>query len=320
MNNEYLSCDIIEYGFDAQINSINLCCRISGDNCNQTYTLITDYCGEKIDWNKFFEKKQTIRNIHKNGNIFQPCKGCIYLRKELWDNQNIIKTVNLNNWITCNADCIYCNRSSFNKKKEYKIFPVFKDMIDKNLLQNGGPITISGGEPTIIKEFDSLLNLFLKNHLNNIKVLTNGIKYNKTIEKGLKNGCVNILISTDSGTRETFKKIKRTDKHKQVWNKIRKYSLSAKSSELVKTKFIIIPGINDNKDEILQFLIQNKNNNIKYCEIDIEISWFYSNREKQTNFDKIYDLYKYAVEKANELDLYLEEKDRMILLLNCFEK
>ena len=320
MNNEYLSCDIIEYGFDAQINSINLCCRISGDNCNETFSLIPDYSGGKIDWDKFFEKKQQIRNIHKNGDIFKLCSGCIYLRKESWETDNVIKTVNINNWIKCNADCIYCNRSSFKKKKEYKILPVFKDMINKNLLQNGGPITISGGEPTVIKEFDSLLNLFLKNNLNNIKVLTNGIKYNNIIEKGLKKGCVNILISTDSGTKETFKKIKRTDKHKQVWNNIKKYSFSAKSSELVKTKFIIIPGINDNKDEILQFLIQNKNNNIKYCEIDIEISWFYSNREKQTNFDKIYDLYKYAVEKANELDLYLEAKDRMILLLNCFKK
>ena len=320
LNNEYLSCDIIEYGFDAQINSINLCCRISGDNCNQTYTLIPEYHGEKINWTSFFEKKQTIRNIHKDGNIFEPCKGCIYLREEPWDNQNIIKTVNINNWIKCNADCIYCNRSGFKNNKEYKILPVFKDMIDKNLLQNGGPITISGGEPTIIKEFDALLNIFLKNNLNNIKVLTNGIQYNKTIEKGLKTGCVNILISTDSGTRETFKRIKRTDKHKQVWNNLKKYSLAAKTSELVKTKFIIIPGINDNKDEILQFLIQNTKHNIKHCEIDIEISWFYSQRENQTNFDKIYDLYEYSRKKANELDLSLEAKDRMILLLDCLKK
>lgn len=319
MNNEYYSCDIIEYGFDAQISSLNLCCRISGDHLGESHKLIPNYSGEKIDWEKFFEKKQKIRDIHKNGEVFELCSGCLYLTKEEWDDSNYIRTININNWIKCNADCIYCDRSTYKKVKEYKIFPVFKDMIDKKLLKAGGPITISGGEPSIIREFDSLLNLFLKNDLYNIKVLTNGIKYNRAIEKGLKKGAVNILISTDSGTKETYKKVKRVDKHSQVWKNVKKYVSQAKSPTLVKTKFIVIPGINNTQDEILEFLKLNFQNGVKHAEIDLEIGWFYSHREEKTNFDKIYQLYQFAVEKAKELDIFLEAKDRMILLLQDLE-
>ncbi|MBQ4122194.1 radical SAM protein [bacterium] len=319
MTSEYLSCDIIEYGFDAQYDAINLCCRISGNNCNEPFHIIPNYKGEKINWNDFFQKKQEIRNIHQNGEIFKPCNGCLYLRKEAWDNSNYIRTVNINNWIKCNADCIYCNRSSLKKHKEYKILPIFKDIIKHDFLKAGGPITISGGEPSIIREFKPLLELFLKNNLNNIKVLTNAIKYDKTIEKGLKKGNVNILVSTDSGTRETFTKIKRTDKHNQVWKNIKKYAQYAKYSELVKTKFIIIPAINDNKEEILEFIKQNLNSGIKYAEIDIEISWFYTHKQNRTHFDEIYELYQYAVEKAQEVGIFLEAKDRMVLFLQNIE-
>lgn len=320
LNKEYLSCDIIEYGFDAQTDAINLCCRISGDSLGETFKLIPDYHGEKIDWNDFFEKKQKIRDIHKQGEIFKPCTGCLYLREENWNNENRIQTVNINNWIKCNAKCVYCNRSSLKNIKEYKIFPVFKDMIEKNLLKKGGPITISGGEPTVIREFDKLLNLFLKNNLTNIKVLTNAIKYDKTIEKGLKSGNVNILISTDSGTKEIYKKIKRTDKHNQVWKNIKKYIIAAKYPELVKTKFIIIPGLNDNKNELFEFIKQNSINGIKYTELDLEISWFYSHRENKTNFETIYELYQFACQKAQEASIILEAKDRMLLLLKDLNK
>ena len=36
-----------------------------------------------------------------------------------------------------------------------------------------------------------------------------GIKYSKSIEKGLKLGAISLVISTDSGCRETYEKIKK---------------------------------------------------------------------------------------------------------------
>lgn len=198
------------------------------------------------------------------------------------------------------------------------IYPVFKSMIKNNLLRVGGPITISGGEPTIIREFDKLLNLFLKHKMKRIKVLTNAIKYNRTIEKGLKIGDVSILVSTDSGTRETFKKIKRTDKHNNVWKNVKRYAQKTKNKELVKTKFIVIPGMNDNEEELFAWLNQNVENEVKFIELDLEIAWFYSHIKNKEYLDKIHTLAKKTFEKATELNLCIEAKDRMVILFNMY--
>lgn len=316
---KYLSCDIIETGFDAQIRSIDLCCRVSSqDSPYERFALLKNYNGEKIDWTEFFKIKQKIRDDFRNGNTFPQCQKCLYIKEENWTKENYFQAININNWIKCNANCVYCDRDTFNHIKAYNIYPVFKSMIENNLLRVGGPITISGGEPTIIREFDKLLNLFLKHKMKRIKVLTNAIKYNRTIEKGLKIGDVNILVSTDSGTRETFKKIKRTDKHKDVWKNVKKYAQKTIDKELVKTKFIVIPGMNDNEEELFAWLQKNVENEVKFIELDLEIAWFYSHLENKEYLDKIYALAKKTFEKATELNLCIEAKDRMVILFNMY--
>ena len=177
-NIEYTSCNIIEHGFDAQINQINLCCRTSKNNIDK-YVLIDNYHGQKIDWDDFFRKTNRLREIQKSGNTVPSCEGCIYLEKKLWNDENYINTININNWIKCNANCIYCDRSNFLKEKEYKIYPIIKDLINKNLLRNPADITIAGGEPTITSDFDKTIKILVKNNISTIRVLTNAIKYNK---------------------------------------------------------------------------------------------------------------------------------------------
>ena len=134
-NNEYLSCNIIEHGFDAQINSINLCCRVSKDNITGKIVLIPDYKGEKINWDNFFKITSTLRNYQKSGKIIPQCKGCIYLKKGIWDNEFYINTININNWIKCNASCIYCDRKDYKHHKEYKIYPFIKSLLENKYLR-----------------------------------------------------------------------------------------------------------------------------------------------------------------------------------------
>ena len=60
---EYVSCNIIEHGFDAQIESINLCCRISKESLGSKVIIFPDYKGEKINWDTFFRITNKLRNI-----------------------------------------------------------------------------------------------------------------------------------------------------------------------------------------------------------------------------------------------------------------
>ena len=56
-------------------------------------------------------------------------------------------------------------------------------MLEKKILVPGGEVSFGGGEPTILPEFDKLIDLFLKNGFWNIRVPSSGIKYSKIIEK-----------------------------------------------------------------------------------------------------------------------------------------
>ena len=313
---EYISCNIIEHGFDAQIESINLCCRISKESLGSKVIIFPDYKGEKINWDTFFRITNKLRNIQRQGDTVPQCKGCIYLKKQKWENENYINTININNWIKCNASCIYCDRKESLHKKEYKIYPVIKDLIKNNYLRTPADITIAGGEPTITSDFDKTLKLLIKNNISTVRVLTNAIKYNKYIEKGLKKGLVNILISTDSGSRETYKRIKLTDKHSVVWKNIKKYAKVQKEDSLVKTKYIIIPGINNSKKELSAFIEHNFDAGIKYTCIDLEISFFIRENQNLNVLKQIYDLFLYAKNLGNEKGIITDAFDRIQLIEN----
>ena len=299
-NFEYYSCNIIEHGFDAQIDSINLCCRVGNEKVTQKEILIPNYKGEKINWDDFFTIKEKIQNLQKEGKSIPQCQGCIYLEKKLWDEDKYINSININNWIKCNANCIYCDRKFYKNKKEYKIAPIIEDLLDKNLLRNPADITIAGGEPTINKDFDNALKLLIKHEITPVRVLTNAIKYNKYIQEGLEKNFVNILVSTDSGTRNTYKKIKLVDKHNDVWKNLGKYTKYQATDSLVKTKYIIIPTINNNKEELKSFIEQNVEAGIKQAYIDVEIGMYlrYCNNEKF--IQHLYELYKYAKEEGRK--------------------
>ncbi len=318
-NNEYCSCNIIEHGFDAQIDSINLCCRISKEKLTNKLVLIPNYDGREIIWENFFQITDKLREYQKSGKTIPECEGCIYLENKNWNNEHYISTININNWIKCNAFCIYCDRKFYRNKKEYKLYPLIKSLIENNYLRMPADITIAGGEPTLTSDFDKILKIFIKNKIKPVRVLTNAIKYNKNIEKGLKEGLVNILVSVDSGTRETYKKIKQTDKHDKVWENIKKYTKIQKDNSLVQTKYIIIPNYNDNKKEIYEFINRNKESNVKSCCIDVEIGIFCRYSNSNQFIKRMYELFEYAKDEAKNTDITVSPFDRMQIVINKLE-
>lgn len=311
---KYYSCDLIEHGLDTHVNSINFCCRSSAHG-GGFKALIENYNGEQIDWDAFFEIKNKYRKQMQDGDIIPECKNCVYLVEKEWDDENYISYINFNNGLTCNSDCIYCNlKESTPHFKPYPLLPIIKDMIDKEVLRPGGHITMAGGEPTTTEEFEELLNTLLDYGIDAIRVLTNGFIYSKALEKGLRSGAVTTSISVDSGTEETFKKIKRKDTYHAVWENLKKYSLAKSNKNAVKTKYIIIPGVNDNYAEIDAFIQKTMEATINAIAVDVEQFWFCDN---QNNIPQhIYELLDYIIKKAEENNLSVEKIDRATMLLN----
>ena len=306
---KYVSCDLIEHGLDFFTNSINFCCRIPPTEKGYK-KLVENYYGELINWREFFAIKRKYRNQMKKGDIVPECKNCIYLQEKEWDNKDYISFINFNNWTICNEHCVYCWLNDIDRphQTQYNVYPAIKDMADRGYLRKGGHITIAGGEPSVAPEFNKLIQLFIDHDLSSIRVLTNATKYSPIVEKGIKEGRVNIVVSVDSGTKETFLKVKRYDFYDRVWDNVAKYAAVQPYDDRVKTKFILIPGINDTKDEIDAWLNKSVDSGVKQVAFDIEMMWY--NNHKDNLPDEILNISKYTFDKIKELGLGVELIDR----------
>ena len=311
-NKKYVSCNLIEHGFDTNIDAINFCCR-SSNSGGGFKPLISNYHGESIDWDNFFKIKNNYRNQMKKGIIIEECKNCIYLEEKEWDDEDYISYINFNHGMVCNSNCIYCYLENVKgTQTPYSALPIVKEMIEKNILRTGGHVTIAGGEPTTDPDFEELLDTFLDFGINPIRVLTNGIKYSSAIEKGVRLGSLTTVISVDAGTKETFYKIKRVNAFDKVWGNLKKYSEAKKHNHNVKSKFIIIPGLNDNKKEIDLFLKKSAEAKIIEVCVDVELFWFDKNSHNLPN--NLLNIFNHFIKKAKDLGLLPDPIDRGVIL------
>lgn len=310
---KYVSCDLIEHGLDFFTDSINFCCRIPPTD-NGYKKILDNYYGEKIDWKNFFKIKRSYRNQMKKGQIIPECKGCLYLQEKEWDNEDYISFINFNNWTICNEHCVYCwlNDADRPHQKQYNVFPALKDMAEKGFLRKGGHITIAGGEPCVAPEFNDLIGLFLEYDLKPIRVLTNATVYSEVVKNAIQKGNLNIVVSVDSGTKETFIKVKRRDFYDKVWENIASYASVQPQSDRVKTKFIVIPNLNDTKEEIDAWINKSIEAGVKHLTIDLEMMFYDKNKENIPN--SIYDLFEYAINKIKNSGLDIEIIDRGLII------
>lgn len=309
---QYKSCQWVNRGIEFRTDSLRLCCYgyLQGRETEYQTTIKENYHGELLNKDEIFKIKEEMKNMHKQGKYLEACQNCIYLQEREWAEENYINHFTFNHWTKCNCNCIYCytkdDKKAFNSYKEYPLFPIIKDMFKQGIIKHteSSCIIFGGGEPTILHEFDKLIDLFLEKGCKNIRINSSGIKYSKAIEKGLKTGAISLVISTDAGCKETYEKIKKVRTYGKVWDNIRKYAKAQSSDNLVKVKFILYPGYNNNKEEIDKWFDEIIKNNVKAISLSVEQGWFNTN---QPNFPpEIYEQISYMERRAKELNLDLE--------------
>ena len=260
---------------------------------------IANYRGELIDWDKIFENRKQMRDGIKNGIVPEKCTGCYYLKEQEWNSENYIDEVLIGHFTHCNCNCIYCytekDKKFFNNNKTYNIYPVIKDMIEKGVLSKNATVTFGGGEPTILHEFEELVYLLLDYDVYNIRIHSDGIKYSPAIEKGLKLGKITLITSIDSGSKEVYEKVKQVPCYDKVWQNMAKYSKT--KNGLIRTKYVLIPGVNDSLSEVRNFLKKTYESGIRNIAFDIEDTWFKEHRENIPQyiyviFDFVYECFR----------------------------
>lgn len=276
-------------------------------------TLKNEYAGEAIDWDKLFELKRKYRIEHRKGNLTPNCIGCVFLEEKEWDEEDYINFLQFNYWVLCNSKCSYCyevqNKKMFEKIKPYDAVPVIKDMIERKILRPGGEVSFGGGEPTIAPEFEELIKLLSENGFRNMRIHSSGIKFSPAIEKAIKMGVLNVVISIDAGSEKTYKKIKNVNAYKKVLENMKKYAAANKAGcGLMTSKYIIIPNINDNRKEIDLWIDSVREAGGRWLALDIEDVWYKTNRSTISSY--YLDLVNYVIDKANFFNMKIELYDR----------
>ncbi len=276
---KYRSCHLIEHGISIDVDSIKACC-LSRDFNKGQLMVVPYYFDSKIDWKKLFEIKKEQRIFQQQKDL-KACKGCYNLREKNWDEEDYISYINFDHWSQCNSNCIYCRVQRNKPKTKNNILNAIKELIKLGKFKNSGEIIFQGGEPTILKEFEPLLNLFIKQG-SKVRIHSSGILFSRAIREGLKKGVVTVVISPDAAFKETYKTVKRVDKFNKVWDNIKHYrkNLKPEMQELVKVKYIIIPGVNDYFEEVSEFTNKIKQMDIKSVIVDIEYTYANINTNK----------------------------------------
>lgn len=319
---EYVSCKWLEYGIHLGQDGISHCCcyYLTDNNYmpverlgeNHTYAL-----------NNFLEKKKEDRNSFRHGNIISRCENCDNLSKKAWDSENKIKEIAISSNTACNADCIYCsthrNKKYYNSCSDIPYYDLLKSLFDKELITSDCNIQFGGGEPTLHDEFEKVVEL-ISNRINSkVTVFSSGIKYSKGIEKLILLNKCNLIISLDSGNSILYKKIKNVDKFYNIIDNVKRYC-EAQSKTIEPTsvsfKYIIIPGVNDTEENILEFLLIAKSIGVNAVRCEVEHSWYKQNKFCKDKIKDILHLIHFFDKKSKEISLWHFPNPIPLLLMN----
>lgn len=309
-------CELLQHGISFEINDLYDCCISHGSDNRGMPLLIKNYKGEIIDWDKIFEIKRERIKRQQQETIWE-CDGCYALKDYDFTNEEYISFIAFNQIKLCNSKCIYCGDDFRNNPNYYDVLPIIKDLIEKGKFKNTGEITFQGGEPTLIKNFDELLKLFI-DLKTKIRIHSSGIKFSPSIQKGIEEGLVTIVISLDSGTKKIYEKIKNVKMFDKVCENIKNYAevLNENNKNNLRLKYVITPGYNDTIKDIDDWFNIVKRYNIKSIAMDIDVQYANFHNQKDVS-PHIYILMDYIKSKAELMHLDLITYSFAIYILNA---
>ena len=278
-----LSCRLLEDSIGWEIGreqfGLSFCCGVAGHSQYPRIAVPQDIYYETADeYDKLAEfvrneREKLILSLGEDGHV---CEGCPNLTYGIFPKQpGYISQFNNNMKAACNCRCFYCNNpaeylSAYSKEMLEKAGKFDFVELAEGLKRYGLTCeeTVYGwasGELTISRQKNKVFD-YAKEHT--FHILSNGLIYDDLMAEWMtdtsRGGILN--ISLDSGTRETFKRIKGVGAYDQVCENLVKYGRNrAKDIEL---KFIFCEGYNDNERDVDGFIEITKRANASWVTRD----------------------------------------------------
>ena len=184
------------------------------------------------------------------------CDGCSALHYGFFTKEPKVQVLgvgpNFKGGTKCNCNCFYCNQNEVIREESHQeLYNYDIHRIAGELYPDLENLILADGEPALLPHLDDLCDLADEKGWS-INFNTSGIKYSQKLAQTLaKNPKSNLCVALDSGTTETYEKIKRVRMFDTVVDNLRKYHDTGVKIFL---KYILIPGINDNLEDINKFV------------------------------------------------------------------
>ena len=172
----------------------------------------------------------------------------------------------------CNFKCGYCLPDGYKINKSDNRKFIDKEEIGrlaKALSELGvSKIRLTGGEPTIRKDFFDIVGIIKKNSgIKKTVITTNGYKLDQIAHKIKNSGLDGINISIDSLNSKIFKKITGHDRLGEILKGIEK--LLKFNFKNIKINAVLLKGINDSEEDFKSWAKFIKNNKIDFRYIEL---------------------------------------------------
>ena len=172
----------------------------------------------------------------------------------------------------CNFKCGYCLPDGYKiDRSDNRKFLNIEEIgrLAKALSELGvSKIRLTGGEPTVRKDFFEIIKIIKENSgIKKTVMTTNGYRLDKIAEDIKNSGLDGINISIDSLNADTFKKITGHDRLEEILKGIK--NLQKLNFKNIKINAVLLKGINDSEkdfDDWAEFL---KNNEIDFRYIEL---------------------------------------------------
>jgi cyclic pyranopterin phosphate synthase len=172
----------------------------------------------------------------------------------------------------CNFKCGYCLPDGYKiDKSDNRSFLNIEEIgrLAKALSELGvSKIRLTGGEPTVRKDFFEIIKIIKKNSgIKKTVMTTNGYRLDKIADDIKNSGLDGINISIDSLNADTFKKITGHDRLEEILRGIQ--YLQKLNFKNIKINAVLLKGVNDSEKDFNDWAEFLKNNEIDFRYIEL---------------------------------------------------
>lgn len=178
-------------------------------------------------------KRDVVQDIACGRNRF--CATCPGLTRQAPDVEQTVTSIMLGYGTTCNLTCSYCTyHHPLNPRHTFDMAGFLGHVLEHHINPDAFNFIWGGcGEPLLESGFKRTVSLFLEHGLKGT-IATNCTLYAKDISQGLRQGLFTICCSLDSGTPQTYHKVKGEPLLDRCVANLRRYAQDAADSIVLK--------------------------------------------------------------------------------------